>query len=173
MRCGKQGLKSNATVQLGLCNRRHRHASAHTPHSQRESFAVSLRDPIIIATIRGLLTAVGQALFTGLTVYQVTGDGGDAALVGALAFLTALGIRGGVEGVWDQRKGPRPVEQNIPPRFAEDIIAAQRYEVVPRAPVTPEPVDFDQPYHYGPQGGRHIGEHSSKCHWCQLETKKE
>ena len=63
---------------------------------------MTLRDPLVIATIRGLLTALGQGALTGLTTYQVSGNAGDSLVVGAIAFLIALGIRGGVEGVYDQ-----------------------------------------------------------------------
>lgn len=132
---------------------------------------MTLRDPIVIATIRGLLTALGQAAFTGLTTYQVTGNTGDSFVVAALAFLVALGIRGGVEGAWDQRKGPRDEEVPEPPL----VRGANKPAVVVRRQSGPgpiPPIDFDQPYHYSSVDDktRHPGVNwPDGCPWCIAE----
>ena len=128
---------------------------------------MSLKDPIVIATLRGLLTALGQALFTALTTYQVTGNAGDSAIVGALAFLVALGIRGGVEGVWDQRNGPRPDDVPEPPARFEVPLRVTR----DTGPGPIPPIDFDKPYHYASDGEtRHPGNTKLDCPWCIAES---
>lgn len=148
---------------------------------------MTLRDPIVIATIRGLLTALGQGALTGLTAYQVSDNAGDSLVVGAIAFLIALGIRGGVEGVYDQRKGPREDAINdatnreylrpkaivgepravrppgTPGRDFHDMFSRD-----PAANLAPVPtVDFDQPYHRDTRDGTpHPGNTSAGCQWC-------
>lgn len=128
---------------------------------------MTLRDPIVIATIRGLLTAFGQAAFTGLTTYQVTNNAGDSFVVGAIAFLVALGFRGGVEGVWDQRKGPRPEEPSIVrrPNIAYDASPGPVSWPESSFPGPIPPIDLDEPYHFSGDV-RHPGQNSVGCQWC-------
>lgn len=138
---------------------------------------MTLRDPIVIATIRGLLTALGQAAFTGLTTYQVTGSASDSFVVAALAFLVALGIRGGVEGVWDQRKGPReePVPELSPRAVHPPGAPGRDFHDMFSRPPGPGPiplVDFDKAYHYDPTHmTRHPGPSREGCPWCIAESK--
>lgn len=106
---------------------------------------MTLSEPIVVAFIRGLLTALGQAMFTGIVTYQATGSGEDAVLVGALTFLSALGIRGGVEGVYDQRRNGS-VDAQEPAAEAEDPEVG---------------------YHFSPKDGkRHRGVGPADCAVC-------
>lgn len=60
------------------------------------------------AVLRGIYVAVVAGLIAGITTYQTTDDEKAAILTGALAFLGALGVRGGIEGIADtsrQEKG--------------------------------------------------------------------
>lgn len=66
---------------------------------------MTLKDPLVIAIIRGLYTAVGMAALTGLTAFATTNDTRGALITGALAFLGALGFRGGVEGASTRERG--------------------------------------------------------------------
>jgi hypothetical protein len=118
---------------------------------------MTLRDPIVIAIIRGLYTAVGMGSLMWLTVYSATNDTRAAWIAGALAFLGALGFRGGVEGAIDQRKGPRPDEPWEP-------TPAQRHARLAPGPVPV--IDFDDPYHIGKDDQRHPGQDPTKCQWC-------
>jgi small basic protein len=56
------------------------------------------------AIIRGLYVAIVTGLIAGLTVYQQTDDEKEAAIVGILAALGALGVRGGLEGFYDSTR---------------------------------------------------------------------
>jgi hypothetical protein len=151
---------------------------------------MTLSDPIVVAFIRGLLTALGQAMFTGIVTYQATGSGEDAVLVGALTFLSALGIRGGVEGVYDQRRSkPEPasvegfgeymrISARSRAQTAQDDapVAAQEGRHVLRTTITNstdkdvvlnEPIELGQDYHYGPKDGKlHRGVSPTDCAVC-------
>ena len=105
---------------------------------------MTLGSPIVVAFIRGLLTALGQAMFTGIVTYQATGSGEDAVLVGALTFLSALGIRGGVEGVYDQRRS--------------GSVAAQEGDT--------ENLGAEVGYHFSPKNGKRHRGGTSTCPVC-------
>ena len=139
---------------------------------------MTLRDPIVIATIRGLYTAVGMAALMWLTVYSTTNDERASWIAAGLAFLGALGFRGGVEGAIDQRKGPREEEvPEPPPRIVRAPGAPGRdfHDMFSRT--TPSlgpipPIDFDKPYHYDPTHmTRHPGPSREGCPWCLAESK--
>ena len=60
------------------------------------------------AMLRGFLVALGSGLFAALGVYATTDDTKPIVVAFGFAFLGALGIRGGVEGLVDagrQRSG--------------------------------------------------------------------
>lgn len=132
---------------------------------------MTLKDPLVIAIIRGLYTAVGMAALTGLTAFATTNDTRGALITGALAFLGALGFRGGVEGAIDQGKGPRQ-EESPAVVFDAGFQAGLREgagppRLVPNAPNFIPPVDFDQPYHRDPRDGTpHPGNSPTQCQWC-------
>lgn len=127
---------------------------------------MSLGSPLVVAFIRGLLTALGQAMFTGIVTYQATGSGEDAVLVGALTFLSALGIRGGVEGMYDQRRNgsEKPQEgadEGEVRDFGDDLRKAQQYRVEQEA------IFLGEDYHYGPRDGKvHRGQSPAQCAVC-------
>ena len=135
---------------------------------------MTLGSPIVVAFIRGLLTALGQAMFTGIVTYQATGSGEDAVLVGALTFLSALGIRGGVEGVYDQRRSrPEseaqpgyydPVPENRIVRRVEDM-AVHDALVVAQEPAA-EAEDPEVGYHFSPKDGKRHRGGTSTCPVC-------
>jgi len=56
------------------------------------------------ALLRGLYVAVVVGLIAGLTVYQQSNNGRNAIITGALSFLGALGVRGGLEGSVDSKR---------------------------------------------------------------------
>jgi hypothetical protein len=140
---------------------------------------MTLDSPIVVAFLRGLLTALGQAMFTGIVTYQATGSGEDAVLVGALTFLSALGIRGGVEGVYDQRRSGSVAAQE-PAAEAEDAwwegklpngAMAYRKTTITNTTdkdvVLNEPIEIGQDYHYGPKDGKlHRGVSPTDCAVC-------
>ncbi len=61
-------------------------------------------NPMTTAIMRGLYTAVGSGLITGLMAAQQGLDDRGAIIVGAIAGLFALGFRGGIEGTFDQHR---------------------------------------------------------------------
>ena len=125
---------------------------------------MSTKDPIFIAILRGLYTAVGMGGLMFLTVLSTTNDTRAALIAAGLAFLGALGFRGGVEGAIDQRKGPRP-EVNIPPEFGVEIAAAtaRHRMVIPGVELGHD----DDDYHFGWQDGKeHRGPTPDVCNIC-------
>lgn len=56
------------------------------------------------AYVRAALQAIGYGILMFLTVYQTSGNVEDAAIAGGIAILSALGIRGVVEGQFDARR---------------------------------------------------------------------
>ena len=63
--------------------------------------------PIIIATVRGVVSAVIIFGSTALGTFQATGDWTQAIVAGGIAGLTVLATRVGVEGTIDQRASNR------------------------------------------------------------------
>lgn len=129
-------------------------------------------DPIVVATIRGLYTAVGMGAFMWLTVYSTTDDAGAAWVAFGFAFLGALGFRAGVEGVIDQQRAGKmgvPERWVEPPEgFDEAIVGAQRFDagipVMSPPPAGWSVTDFDSDYHFT-DDGRHLGK-SVDCKLC-------
>ncbi len=56
------------------------------------------------ALLRGFYVAVVVGLIAALTVYQQSNSAHNAVITGALSFLGALGVRGGVEGAADSSR---------------------------------------------------------------------
>lgn len=66
--------------------------------------------PIIIATIRGIITSAISFGVVTLGTFQVTGDWTDGLVAGGIAGLTSLGLRIGGEGMIDQK-----ASRSLPP----------------------------------------------------------
>jgi len=134
--------------------------------------------PLFIAILRGAYTAAGAGALMFLTVLSASSDMKVALIAGGIAALVALGFRGGVEGVIDQRRAnkespaawPRMkvttgnVTRDIPsdgPLYigADDHSAEGIRRDIPA-------VDFDEPYHRTEEGEAHIGHTSKLCPLC-------
>jgi hypothetical protein len=74
------------------------------------------------ALLRGLYVAVVVGLIAGLTVYQQSTDGRNAIITGALSFLGALGVRGGIEGTVDSA---RQASNNVSPSDVQATTAGK------------------------------------------------
>ena len=118
---------------------------------------MNLQSPIVIATIRGLYTALGMAALSWLTVYSTTnGDTKAASITAAFAFLGALGFRGGLEGIYDQGRK----------KEAEEALLAGDPTWLKPA-VADALIDFDKYYHFSTlDDGRHPGKYSEQCDIC-------
>jgi len=125
-----------------------------------EEDGMNLQSPIVIATIRGLYTALGMAALSWLTVYSTTnGDTKAASITAAFAFLGALGFRGGLEGIYDQGRK----------KESEAALLAERNSDLtwPKLTVADALIDFDKDYHFSTlDDGRHPGKYSEQCDIC-------
>ncbi len=63
-----------------------------------------MKDPIVVAAIRGLYTAVGMAGATFLGALYVDVNLTKAGIMAGIAFFASLGFRGGIEGTIDQKR---------------------------------------------------------------------
>lgn len=65
---------------------------------------MNLDSPFATSLLRGLYAGIIVGGISLLTTFQVVGDWPDAAVVAGITFLTTLGARTGIEGVYDQRR---------------------------------------------------------------------
>jgi len=70
------------------------------------------------ALLRGFYVAVVVGLIAGLTVLQQSNDARNAIITGALSFLGALGVRGGLEGAADssRQKSGDVISSDVQPK---------------------------------------------------------
>ncbi|MCG3176889.1 MAG: hypothetical protein MOGMAGMI_01853 [Candidatus Omnitrophica bacterium] len=65
---------------------------------------MNTNNALTTAILRGFYAALIAGLLAGLTASQQGSTDREAVIIGAIAALGVLGARGGIEGVYDQRR---------------------------------------------------------------------